>query len=75
MGIMEMKEQIKRVEDMTLRGLLTPHECEQRIDYFIGQALPHDSNSDAKIMQERRLAYRRKWRFMIELTKDPDRVC
>lgn len=68
----EMKQQIDRVEKMAIRGFLTASEAERRIGKLIDEALPEESILDEEIwkrMEQRRLAERRKWRFLLTMTK------
>ena len=73
-AVENMKAKISRTEMMARRGLLTPREAELRITQLIDEALVEDDfTSDeehAKLMEQRRLADRRKWRFLLSLTKD-----
>ena len=72
MTVKEMKQQIDRVEKMAIRGLLTASQAERRIGQLIDEALPEEAILDEEIwkrMEQRRLAERRKWRFLLTLTK------
>lgn len=74
MTVMEMKEQISRTEKMARRGLLTAREAELRITRLIDDTLVEDAFTSreawAELEEQRRLADRRKWRFLLSLTKD-----
>ena len=74
MKLSEMEEQIRRVEIMAKRGLLTAREAEQRITQLIDETLVADEIMSRekyfKIMEQRRLADRRKWKFLLSLTKE-----
>lgn len=72
MTVKEMKQQIDRIEKMAIRGLLTASQAERRIGQLIDEALPEEAILDEEIwkrMEQRRLAERRKWRFLLTLTK------
>jgi len=79
MEIIEMYQNIERVEKLTKRGLLTVCEAEERINKFIENAFPWDAYTTAEkweaLMKEKRLAHRRKWRFLLDLSKDIERIC
>lgn len=70
----EMRDRIRRVEIMAKRGLLTVREAEQRITQLIDETLVADEIMSReeyfKIMEQRRLADRRKWKFLLSLTKE-----
>lgn len=74
MTLAEMKDSITRTEKIAKRGLLTPYEAERRITQLIDDTLPEDAFTSregwVKIMEQRRLAERRKWRFLLSLTKE-----
>lgn len=77
MTVTEMKEQISRTEKVARRGLLTPREAELRITQLIDEGLVEDAfmgeKEHERLMAQRRLAERRKWRFLLDLTKDKER--
>lgn len=74
MTVAEMKEKISRTEIMARRGLLTPREAELRITQLIDDPSLEETFTDAegylRLMEQRRLADRRKWRFLLSLTKE-----
>ena len=74
MTVAEMKEKISRTERMAQRGLLTPREAELRITQLIDEGLVEDAFMGVKeherLMAQRRLADRHKWRFLLSLTKE-----
>ena len=77
MNVKEMKFQIDRVEKMTNRGLLSASEAEEQIGNIIDKALPEEAILDDeswKRMEQRRLAERRKWRFLLSATKECSEV-
>ena len=73
-AVAEMKEKISRTEKMARRGLLTAREAELRITRLIDDTLVEDAFTSreawAKLEEEKRLADRRKWRFLLSLTKE-----
>ena len=74
MTITEMKESIEKVERMTKRGLLTVYEAESRITDLIEEALPDSGFVTIAEFNERqkqrRLANRRKWKFLLDQSKE-----
>lgn len=74
MTVQELKQQIERIENMAKRGLLSAEEAERRLTQLINEALPEQaftaSKKWLKLMEQRRLANRRKWRFLLSLTKE-----
>ena len=72
MTVGEMKERIDRIEKMAKLGFLSASEAEQRISQLIDETLPEEAILDEEIwkrMEQRRLAERRKWRFLLTMTK------
>ncbi len=70
----ELKSQMNHVEKLAKRGLLSPRETEQRITGFIDDILAdyvlRSREENIKLEEARRLADRRKWRFLLSLTKE-----
>ena len=79
MEMQEMSASIERVEKLTKRGLLTVCEAEKKITAIIDSFFPDEAYTTIdkwnELNQRKRLAHRRKWRFLLELSKDPERVC
>ena len=72
-AVAEMKANIDRVCRMTMRGALTPEEAETRIIELIDNALPREAiigDESWRRMEQRRLAMRRMWRFLLEETSE-----
>lgn len=78
MTVPELKQHTKRVENMAKRGLLSVEEAERRLTQLIDETLPEQAFTTPekweKLMEQRRLANRRKWRFLLSLTKEKARV-
>lgn len=74
MTIKEMNNEIKRVESFQKRGFLSVYEAESSITQLIESVLPEQpfTTKEAweKRMEQRRLAYRRMWRFLLDVTKE-----
>ena len=77
MTIAEMKASIAKIEKMKKRGLLSVEEAEDRINQFIDEALPSESVLDEESwrrMEQRRLAKRRMWRFLLSESKTANEI-
>jgi len=77
MNIKEMKIKISCTEKLAIRGLLSYNEAEQQISMIIDKYLPVESVLDEESwrrMEQRRLAERRKWRFLLKITSDHTEV-
>ena len=76
-NVAEMNDLLDRTERLAKRGLITDSEAESRMIDIIDNKLPYydkrrQYNLDEyeEVLNQRRLARRRMWMFMLKITED-----